>query len=86
MRNDEFWDANQRGDARWSSIIINLVNAVVYAAVGLALFTVGFWALDRITPYHLWNEIVKEKNMALAIVVGAISIGICSIIAAAIHG
>jgi uncharacterized membrane protein YjfL (UPF0719 family) len=65
---------------------LNLINAVVYSFLGLALFAIGFWVVDRFTPYHLWKEVIEEKNLALAIVVGAISIGICNIIAAAIHG
>jgi uncharacterized membrane protein YjfL (UPF0719 family) len=41
--------------------------------------------VDRLTPYHLWKEIVDEKNAALAIVVGAMAIGISIIISAAIR-
>jgi uncharacterized membrane protein YjfL (UPF0719 family) len=41
--------------------------------------------VDRLTPYHLWKEIVDEKNTALAIVVGALAIGISIIISAAIR-
>ena len=37
------------------------------------------------TPYDLWGEIVEKKNTALAIMVGAMSIGVCIIIAAAVH-
>ena len=50
------------------------------------MFCLGFFVIDRFTPYDLWNELVKEKNIALAIVVGAVSIGLCLIIAAAVHG
>ena len=46
---------------------------------------VSFVVIDRMTPYDLWKEIVEEKNMALAVLVGAMSIGICIIIAAAVH-
>ncbi len=42
--------------------------------------------MDKITPYDLWKEIVHEKNVALAIVVGSVALGICLIIASAIHG
>ena len=41
--------------------------------------------IDALTPYALWKEIVEEKNIALAILVGAMSIGMCMIIAAAVH-
>jgi uncharacterized membrane protein YjfL (UPF0719 family) len=47
---------------------------------------VGFFVFDKLTPYALWKEIVEEKNVALAIVVGAVSIGLCLIISSAIHG
>ncbi len=65
---------------------VNIINAVIYSCLGLCLFALGFWLIDRFTPYHLWKEVIEEKNIALAIVVGAISIGICNIIAAALNG
>ncbi len=70
-------------------IIMNpgtILNAVIFSMIGLCLFGFGFWIIDRFTPYHLWKEVIEEKNIALAIIVGAISIGLCNIIAAAING
>jgi uncharacterized membrane protein YjfL (UPF0719 family) len=46
---------------------------------------VAFFVLDKLTPYHLWNEIVHQHNLALAILIGSLSLGLCLIIAAAIH-
>ena len=63
-----------------------IINAVVFAFLGVIIFGVSFFVIDLLTPYQLWKEIVEEKNSALAIVVGAMSLGICLIIAAAIHG
>ncbi len=65
--------------------LINAINALGYAALGIVIFVLAFFIIDRFTPYHLWKEIVEEKNTALAILVGAMSIGICIIIAAAVH-
>lgn len=65
--------------------VSNIVNALVFAFIGIFIFTVAFIVLDKMTPYHLWKEIVQEHNLALAILVGALSIGICIIIAAAVH-
>ena len=45
----------------------------------------AFALIDKMTPYDLWGEIVEQKNTALAIMVGAMSIGVCIIIAAAVH-
>ena len=63
-----------------------ILNAVLFSFLGLGIFVVGFWGIDKATPYHLWKELIENKNVALAIVVAAFSIGICNIIAAAIHG
>jgi putative membrane protein len=54
--------------------------------LGVVIFWFSFVAIDRLTPYNLWKEISEDRNVALAIVVGAMSLGICTIIAAAIHG
>ena len=62
-----------------------VVNAIVFAFLGVIIFWVSFLVIDKLTPYQLWKEIVEEHNFALAIVVGAMSLGICIIIAAAIH-
>jgi putative membrane protein len=63
----------------------NVVNAIVYAAIGIVIFGGAFLVLDKVTPYNLWKEIVQEHNLALAILLGAMSLGICVIIAAAVH-
>jgi putative membrane protein len=62
-----------------------LLNALIYALLGIAIFLFAFLVVDKMTPYHLWNEIIHDKNIALAILIGAISLGMCIIIAAAVH-
>ena len=61
------------------------VGSILYALIGVLVFLVCFVVVDKLTPYHLWQQIVEEKNTALAIVVGAIAIAIGLIVAAAIH-
>ena len=63
----------------------NVISALVFTFLGILVFVLAFIIMDKVTPYHLWKEIVQEHNMALAILVGAMSIGICIIIASAIH-
>ena len=65
--------------------LANVVNAVVYAAIGIVIFALAFLLIDKLTPYNLWKEIVQEHNTALAILLGAMSLGICVIIASAVH-
>ena len=62
-----------------------LLNALIYAVLGIVIFLFAFMVVDKMTPYHLWKEIVEDKNIALAILIGAISLGMCIIIAAAVH-
>ena len=63
----------------------SVVNAILYAAIGIVIFAGAFLVIDKVTPYNLWKEIVQEHNTALAILLGAMSLGICVIIAAAVH-
>ena len=60
--------------------------SMLYALIGVLVFLICFVIVDKLTPYQLWNQIVEEKNVALAIVVGSIAISIGLIVAAAIHG
>ena len=60
-------------------------NSVLFALLGVILFAVFFIIIDKMTPYHLWRELVEKQNTALAIVVGFFALGICVIVAAAIH-
>ena len=63
-----------------------IVASLVFALMGVAVFWLCFVIIDKITPYDLWGEIVEKQNVALALVLAAISLGICIIVAAAIHG
>jgi putative membrane protein len=65
--------------------VSNVLNAIVYAAIGIVIFASAFLVIDTVTPYNLWKEIVQEHNTALALLLGAMSLGICIIIAAAVH-
>jgi uncharacterized membrane protein YjfL (UPF0719 family) len=60
--------------------------SILYAVIGVLVLWFSFLVIDKITPYDLWKEIVEDKNIALAIVVGAMFIAIGLIVAAAIHG
>jgi len=62
-----------------------VLNALLFAVLGIVIFVGTFVVVDKMTPYHLWKEIVEDKNVALAILLGAMSIGLCIIIAAAVH-
>jgi uncharacterized membrane protein YjfL (UPF0719 family) len=60
--------------------------SILFAVIGVLVFWISFIIIDKLTPYDLWGEIVEKKNVALAIVVGAMCIAIGLIISAAVQG
>ncbi|MCC7496908.1 MAG: DUF350 domain-containing protein [Bryobacterales bacterium] len=62
-----------------------MLNAIVYAVLGIIILVLAFVIVDKMTPFDLWKEIVEEKNLALAVLVGSMSLGIAVIIASAVH-
>lgn len=63
-----------------------IMSAIIFSLVGLLILFCSFIIFDKLTPGQLWKEIILDKNLPLAIVVGAFTIAIAQIIAAAIHG
>ena len=58
----------------------------LYAMVGVLVAIAGYKLFDLCTPGDLHKEIVESKNIAAAIVGGAIIIGVSIIVAACIVG
>ncbi len=69
-----------------SLLFQHLLAALLFAAVGMAAFCVSLWVISKITPFSLRKEIEEDQNTALAVIIGAMIIGMSIIIAAAIHG
>jgi putative membrane protein len=63
-----------------------LLNAAIFSALGIVIWLVGYYIIERITPENTWAEIVKNKNTAVAIIFAAMILAIAIIIGAAIHG
>ena len=64
----------------------HLGGAVVYSALGAAVFFGWFVIFDKVTPYDLWNEVIVKQNRALATVMSGLSIAMGLIIAASMLG
>ena len=62
-----------------------IIATILYSFIGVGMFWISFLIIDRLTPYDLWKELVEQRNTALAMVVGAMCLGIAIIVAAAIH-
>ena len=72
------WHAQTLGQA--------LLYMLIFAAVGIAAAVVGYRIFDKCTPGDLNKEILENKNVAAAIIGGAVILGVCIIIAAAMLG
>ncbi|HYW09502.1 MAG TPA: DUF350 domain-containing protein [Longimicrobium sp.] len=67
-----------------NDLVPNLIAALIYSLLGIVILVLALVAIDRLTPGTMWKEIVEEHNTALAVLMGALAIGISIVIAAAI--
>ena len=63
-----------------------VTTTVIFVAIGLIVFAIAFLIVVLVAPFSVKKEIEDDQNMALAVIIGAIIIGIAVIIGAAIHG
>ncbi len=70
----------------WHEFLRPLVASSVYSGLGIAIFALGFLLMNWVTPFSIRKEIEDDQNTALAIVMGAVILGLSIIIAASIHG
>ena len=62
-----------------------LLNAILFASLGVVLFGIAAAILLKLTPLRLWREIVQEHNLAAAVFAGLTAVALGLIIAAAMH-
>ncbi|HLE61916.1 MAG TPA: DUF350 domain-containing protein [Pyrinomonadaceae bacterium] len=63
-----------------------VIQTLVFAIIGVLIFAVSFWIIVKVTPFSVRKEIEEDHNVAIAIVIGAVILGIALVIAAAIQG
>ncbi|MFT3783242.1 MAG: DUF350 domain-containing protein [Nibricoccus sp.] len=59
---------------------------MLFALVGIMTAIAGYVIFDKCTPGNLHKEIIENKNVAAALVGGAVILGVCIIVAAAMLG
>lgn len=72
------WHATSLGEA--------LLNVAIFSVAGTILAVLGYKLFDYCTPGNLHEEILKNRNLAAAVIGAAIILGVCIIVAAAIMG
>jgi uncharacterized membrane protein YjfL (UPF0719 family) len=72
------WHATSLGEA--------LFYTAIFSLAGTFLAILGYKLFDYCTPGKLHEEIIKNRNLAAAVVGGSVIIGVCIVVAAAIMG
>ena len=68
----------------WSGFGAALLATAIFGLVGIGLMLLGFKVFDWLTPkIDLEKELGENKNVAVAIIVASVMIGIAIVIAAA---
>jgi uncharacterized membrane protein YjfL (UPF0719 family) len=78
--------AQEEGVSALGLLGAHLLAAIVFSIVGIVVFTICLYTIEKVTPFSIMKEIEEEHNQAMAMIVSAIVLGISIIIAAAILG
>ncbi|MGB7068693.1 MAG: DUF350 domain-containing protein [Pyrinomonadaceae bacterium] len=63
-----------------------LITTLIFVFIGLAVFVAAFFIVVLVAPFSVKKEIEEDHNTALAIIIGAMILGIAMIISSAVQG
>ena len=61
-------------------------SSAIFAGIGLVVFGLAFWVMNKLAPFSIKKEIEEDQNTALAIIMAGVIIGVSLIISSAIAG
>lgn len=67
-----------------NNVLTNVGISIVFGVVGIVLLIFGYWFFDLVLTKLDFNKELKEKNVAVAIVIAGFMIAIGIIIAAVV--
>lgn len=62
-----------------------LIPTIIYFVVGVALFGISVWIMERVSPFSIRKEIEQDHNVALGIIMGSGIIALAIVLAAVIR-
>lgn len=62
------------------------LSTVGYTFFGVIVFALAYWVMVKVSPFSITKEIETDHNVALAILMASVILGLAIIIAAALHG
>jgi uncharacterized membrane protein YjfL (UPF0719 family) len=70
----------------WNTLINAGIASSLFSLVGLMLFGLIFFLITKVLPFSVRKEIEEDHNVALAIVLAAVNLGVAWIVSAAVRG
>ncbi len=72
-------------DIDWTGFIETLLSTVVLSLVGIVLFTASVAIASALLPFSLRQELGEKQNLALAVLLGSVTLGLSIVLAAALQ-
>lgn len=63
-----------------------VVSSLIFSGIGIVLFALAYIVIVKASPFSIRKEIEEDQNVALAIVIASVILGIALIVSAAIQG
>jgi uncharacterized membrane protein YjfL (UPF0719 family) len=63
-----------------------VVSSAVFAGIGLVVFGLAFWIMNKVAPFSIKKEIEEDHNVSLAVIMAGVIIGVSLIISSAVGG
>jgi putative membrane protein len=73
-------------DEYWENLLKGFISSLLFGGTGIVLAVLGFKVFDWITPrMDIQKELAEKHNVAVAIVCGAIILGVCYVVATVVR-
>ena len=70
----------------WPEVIKPTVVTIILGVFAIALMMGALWVFDRMTTYSIHRQLEEKQNVAVAIVVAAVVIGIALVVSSVAQG
>ncbi|HEX2834972.1 MAG TPA: DUF350 domain-containing protein [Thermoanaerobaculia bacterium] len=67
----------------WVRIFLSTLG---YTVFGVIVFGLAFFAMVKISPFSIRKELEEDQNVAVAVLMAAVILGLAIIIASVLHG
>ncbi len=68
-----------------TTLLYGVISTLVYGVVGIALAMVGYQVFAWMLPFDVKKELEEDQNISVGVLLAALMLGICIVVAATIH-